>query len=163
MLVSSAYRGQRNVMTLGWHMVMETEPSLWGCYIWTEDHTRSMVLKSRECVVNVPTVDMINTVVDIGNTSGEDIDKFETFGLTARKAKKVSAPLIDECYASFECRQHDTRMVRRYSLFVWEIVAAHVAPSPKNPRTIHYLGQGEFRVAGGRINRRRRFKPEKLV
>lgn len=150
-------------MTLGWHMVMETKPSLWGCYIWTEDHTRSLVLKSRECVVNVPTVDMINTVVDIGNTTGAVIDKFETYGLTTRKAKKVGAPLIDECYASFECRLHDTRMVKRYSLFVWEIVAAHVAPSPKNPRTIHYLGGGEFRVAGSRINRRRRFKPEKLV
>ena len=119
-------------MTLGWHMVMETEPSLWGCYIWTEDHTRSMVLKSRECVVNVPTVDMINTVVDIGNTTGEEIDKFETYGLTTRKAKKVGAPLIDECYVSFECRLRDTRMVKRYSLFVWEAVAAHVAQSPKN-------------------------------
>ena len=161
-LVTSAHRGERNVMTLGWHMIMETEPSLWGCYIWTEDHTRSLVLKSRECVVNVPTVEMVNTVVDIGNTSGEEIDKFETFGLTTRKASKVDAPLIDECYANFECRLHDSRLVRRYSLFVWEIVAAHVAPSPRNPRTIHYLGRGEFRVAGSRISRRGRFKPEML-
>jgi flavin reductase (DIM6/NTAB) family NADH-FMN oxidoreductase RutF len=161
-LVTSAYRGERNVMTLGWHMVMETEPSLWGCYIWTEDHTRSLVLKSRECVVNVPTLDLVDTVVDIGNTSGADIDKFERFGLTPRKASKVDAPLIDECYASFECKLHDSRLVKRYSLFVWEIVAAHVAPSPKNPETIHYLGRGEFRIAGKRISRRSRFKPEML-
>jgi flavin reductase (DIM6/NTAB) family NADH-FMN oxidoreductase RutF len=161
-LVTSAQGRERNVMTLGWHMVMETEPSLWGCYIWTEDHTRSIVLKSRECVVNVPTVAMVDTVVDIGNTSGQDIDKLEKFGLTTRKARKVSAPLIEECYASFECRLHDARLVKRYSFFVWEIVAAHVAATPKNPRTIHYLGRGEFRVAGSRISRRNRFKPEML-
>lgn len=143
-------------------MVMETEPSLWGCYIWTENHTRSLVLKSRECVLNVPTVEMVNTVVDIGNTSGKDSDKFATFGLTPRDALKVGAPLIDECYASFECRLYDSREVRRYSLFIWEIVAAHVAASPKNPRAIHYLGRGEFRIAGSRISRRGRFKPEML-
>lgn len=32
-LVSSAYRGERNIMTLGWHIVMELEPALIGCYI----------------------------------------------------------------------------------------------------------------------------------
>jgi flavin reductase (DIM6/NTAB) family NADH-FMN oxidoreductase RutF len=149
-------------MTLGWHMVMETEPSLWGCYIWDEDHTRKLVARSRECVVNVPTLDLIDIVVDIGNSSGADIDKFAKFGLTTRKASKVGAPLIDECYASFECRLHDSRLVRRYSLFIWEIVAAHVAASPANPRTIHYRGSGEFRVAERSISRRRRFLPEML-
>ncbi len=161
-LVTSAHRGERNVMTLGWHMVMETEPSLWGCYIWDHDYTRKLVERSRECVVNVPTVELVDTVVDIGNSSGADIDKFATYGLTPRKAQKVGAPLIDECYASFECKLHDHRLVRRYSLFIWKIVAAHVAARPANPRTIHYRGSGEFRVAGPAISRRRRFKPEML-
>jgi flavin reductase (DIM6/NTAB) family NADH-FMN oxidoreductase RutF len=45
-------------MTMGWHMIMEFEPSLVGCYIWSENHSRELVHKSRECVINVPTVDM---------------------------------------------------------------------------------------------------------
>ena len=150
------------VEDLGWHMVMETEPSLWGCYIWDEDHTRKLVERSRECVVNVPTLDLVNIVVDIGNSSGSEIDKFAKFDLTTRKASKVGAPLIDECYASFECRLHDRRLVRRYSLFIWKIVAAHVAARPANPRTIQYRGHGEFRVAERSISRRRRFLPEML-
>lgn len=161
-LVSSAWKGQANVMTMGWHMVMETSPSLIGTYIWTEDHTRKMVLKSRECVINIPTVELLETAIAIGNSSGAEIDKFETFGLTAVPGKKVAAPLIAECYASFECRLHDARLVKRYSLFVWEVVKAHVATSPKYPKTFHYRGDGVFMIAGENVSRRRLFRPEML-
>ncbi len=32
-LVSSAWEGQRNIMTMGWHTVMAFSPSLVGCMI----------------------------------------------------------------------------------------------------------------------------------
>ncbi len=108
------------------------------------------------------TVELVDTVVDIGNSSGADIDKFATYGLTPRKAQKVGAPLIDECYASFECKLHDHRLVRRYSLFIWKIVAAHVRRGPpiRAPFTIaaaaSFAWQGRQSAAG------RRFKPEML-
>ena len=38
-LVSSAYRTSENIMTMGWHMVMEFSPSLIGCYICTENYS----------------------------------------------------------------------------------------------------------------------------
>jgi flavin reductase (DIM6/NTAB) family NADH-FMN oxidoreductase RutF len=161
-LVSTAWKGKMNIMTMGWHMVMETEPSLIGTYIWTEDHTRRMALKSRECVINIPTIELLDTAVRIGNTTGAEIDKFSEFGLTPARASKVSAPLIAECYANFECRLRDARLVKRYSLFVWEVVKAHAATSPKYPTTFHYRGDGVFMVSGRNISRRRLFKPEML-
>jgi flavin reductase (DIM6/NTAB) family NADH-FMN oxidoreductase RutF len=162
-LVSSAWKGQRNIMTMGWHMIMEFEPSLVGCYIWSANHSRKLILSSRECVINVPTVDIAAKVVGIGNTTGKEIDKFETFGLTAVKGTKVEAPLISECYANFECRLIDSGLVRKYSLFVFEVVKAHVATSPKYPRTIHYRGDGEFMISGENTSRYRKlFKPEML-
>src|SRR3990170_2096941 len=39
-LVSSAWNGRRNIMTMGWHTVMEFSPSLVGCVIsklWLPD------------------------------------------------------------------------------------------------------------------------------
>ena len=89
MLVSSRWKGKANIMTMGWHMVMETEPSLIGCYIWDKNHSFEMVRRSRECVVNVPTVDLGAKVVGIGNCSGRDVDKFAKFGLTAVAGAKV--------------------------------------------------------------------------
>src|SRR5437763_16757731 len=106
---------------------------------------------------------MASTVVKIGNTSGRDIDKFDAFGITAAKATKVQAPLIEECFANFECKVFDDTLVARYSLFILEVVKAHVATAPKYPKTIHYRGDGVFMISGGNTARyRRMFKPEML-
>ena len=162
-LVSSQWKGKTNIMTMGWHMIMEFEPSLVGCYIWSENHSAGMVRKSRECVINVPTADLASKVVGIGNTSGRDIDKFETFGFTPLRGAKVKAPLIKECYASFECKVVDASLIRKYNLFVLEVVKAHVAKSPAYPRTIHYRGEGEFMISGENTNRYRKyFRPDML-
>jgi flavin reductase (DIM6/NTAB) family NADH-FMN oxidoreductase RutF len=147
-LVSSAYKGKTNIMTMGWHMIMEFQPSLIGCYIWTANHSFEMIRKSKQCVINIPTEDLAAKVVKIGNSSGRDIDKFAEFGLTAKPGTHVRAPLIDECYANFECRLKDSSLIRKYSLFVLEVVKAHVATSPKYPKTIHYRGDGEFMISG---------------
>ncbi len=159
-LVSSAYKGATNIMTMGWHMIMEFQPSLIGCYIWTANHSFEMIRKSKQCVINIPTEDLAAKVVKIGNSSGRDIDKFAEFGLTPRGGTHVHAPLIEECYANFECKLIDSRLIRKYSLFVFEVMKAHVATSPKYPKTIHYRGDGEFMISGENTARYRKlFKP----
>ncbi len=161
-LVSSCWKSKLNIMTMGWHMVMEFSPSLVVCYIWTENHSFEMIRKSKECVINIPTVDMAKTVVDIGNCSGSDVDKFEKFKLTPLPSKKVKAPLIKECYANLECKLVDTSLIKKYSLFIFEVVKAHAPLKPKYPKTIHYRGDGQFMVAGESLNLKKRFKPEML-
>ena len=161
-LVSSAWNGETNIMTMGWHMMMGFEPALFGCYIWEGNHSHGLIKRSRDCVINLPTMDLLDTVVDIGNCSGAQVDKFQRFGLAARRATHVSAPLIGECYANFECRLSESRNTARYNLFIWEVVKAHVAISPKLPETVHYRGGGKFMVSGKEISRRSRFKPENL-
>lgn len=161
-LVSSAWKSETNIMTMGWHMVMGFSPSLLGCYIWDENHSFEMIKRSKECVVNVPTIDLARVTVDIGNCSGSEVDKFSEFGLTALPAKKVGAPLIAECFANLECKLVDSSLIRKYSLFVFEVVKAHAPSRPKYPRTIHYRGEGQFMLAGKNLDLRRRFRPEML-
>jgi flavin reductase (DIM6/NTAB) family NADH-FMN oxidoreductase RutF len=161
-LVSSAWKGKANIMTMGWHMVLEFTPALFACCISAGNYTFEMVRKSKECVINVPTVELAEAVVGIGNSTGATLDKFEHFGLTAGAAAKVGAPLIEECYASFECQLAEGSLISRYNLFIWEVVKAHVAPSPKNPRTLHYRGEGEFMIAGRTISMRDKFRSEML-
>jgi flavin reductase (DIM6/NTAB) family NADH-FMN oxidoreductase RutF len=161
-LVTSAWQGRRNVMTMGWHTVMEFTPALVGCVISESNHSFEMVRRSRECVIHVPTTALTDEVVGIGNTSGADVDKFERFGLTADDAKKVGAPVVRECYAHFECRLADDSLIEKYNFFIWEVVRARAAASPKHPQTLHYTGDGVFMVAGKVISRRSRFRPEAL-
>ncbi len=161
-LISSAHRGVRNIMTCGWHMIMEMEPSLVGCYVWDQNESQALIRGSRECVINLPTFDLVRAVIGIGNCHGSEGDKFEKFRLTALAAKKVGAPLIAECHANFECKLVDASLVRRYSLFVFEVVKAHVAASPRYPATVHYRGVGVFMISGRNLSYRRLFKPDRL-
>ena len=161
-LVSSKHDGATNIMTLGWHTVLAFSPSLVGLMIWSGNHSHRMIRDSRQCVINLPTTALTDTVVGIGNTSGAEIDKFAHFKLTAQKAAVVDAPLVGECHASFECRVHDDTLVDRYDFFIFEVVKAHAAASPKHLETLHYTGDGVFMVAGKIISRRSKFRPEML-
>ena len=162
-LVSSAWKGKTNIMTMGWPMVMGEEPSLLGCFIWDHNHSFDMIRKSKACVINIPTDDLATKVVGIGNTSGRDIDKFTKFRLTAVPGTKVEAPLVEECYANFECKLVDSSLIKTYSLFVLEVVKAHVAASPKYPRTLHYRGDGVFMISGTNTSKYRKgFRPQNL-
>ena len=161
-LVSSAWKGERNIMTMGWHMVMEFSPALVGCLIAGSNHSFELIRRARECVINVPTVELADEVVGIGNCSGATVDKFSRFRLTALPAAKVKAPLIAECYANLECRLHDGRLIDRYNVFIWEVVKAHAPAAPKYPRTLHYHGGGVFMRAGKILNCRHKFRPDML-
>lgn len=161
-MVSSARDDRRNIMTMGWHTVMEFSPSLVGCVIACGNYSFELIRKSRECVINLPTTSLTDIVVGVGNTSGADVDKFEKFGLTVQAATRVRAPLIGECHANFECRLVDDALVDKYNFFIFEVVKAHVAKSPKHPETLHYTGDGVFMVSGKIISRRRLFRPELL-
>lgn len=156
-LVSSQWGEQTDIMTMGWHTVMEFSPSLVGCVISSANHSHELVRQSGECVINLPTAKLADVVAKIGNSSGAEIDKFQEFGLTAERAHVVGAPMIGECHASFECRLFDDALVERYNFFVFEVVKAHVARSPKHPQTLHYTGAGVFMLAGKTISRKALF------
>ncbi len=162
-LISSRWEEKRDIMTLGWHTVMEFTPALVGCVIASSNYTFNLVRDSGECVINLPTADMVDTVVKIGNSSGSEIDKFKEFGLTPGEALKVEAPLIRECHANFECKLYDDSMVNKYNFFIFEVVKAHAAPTPAHPDTLHYTGDGIFQTSGRILNRKSLFREEMLV
>ena len=151
MLLTTARNGKANVMTMSWHTMIDFEPPIVGCVVSNRNLTFNILKATKECVINIPTVELAGKVVGCGNTSGRDIDKFKTFGLTTAAASKVDAPLINECYANLECRIVDARMAPKYNFFILEVIKAWIDPERKQPRTIHHLGRGVFMVAGKTI------------
>ncbi|SJZ53788.1 flavin reductase family protein [Consotaella salsifontis] len=161
-LISSRLHDKTNIMTLGWHTIMAFSPSLVGLMISSGNHSFDLIRTSRECVINLPTTALTDEAIAVGNTSGIEIDKFAEFGLTAEEGEEVGAPMIGECHANFECRLYDDALVNRYNFFIFEVVKAHVAESPKHPKTLHYTGDGVFMVSGRVISRRSQFRPDML-
>ncbi len=157
MLTTAGLKGA-NVMTMSWHMMVDFEPPIVACVISNRDYTFETLRRTRECVINIPTVNMARKVVGCGNTSGSKTDKFKKFCLTPVPASEVKAPLIDECYASLECKVIDTTMVEKYNIFILEVVKAWAAPHRTYPSTIHHFGRGNFMVAGRTISLPSRMK-----
>ncbi|MBS1133515.1 MAG: flavin reductase-like, FMN-binding [Burkholderiaceae bacterium] len=147
-LLTTALKGQTNVMPMSWHTMMEFEPPLVGCVVSNRNHSFGLLRASKECVINVPTVRLISETVHCGNCSGRTTDKFAAFGITPLPAQHVQAPLVGECPVNLECRVVDTRMVTPYNLFVLQVIKAWRDPRPKRLQTFHHLGLGRFMVAG---------------
>jgi len=150
-LLSTAARGRPNLMAMSWHTMLEFEPPLVGCVVSERNFSHRALRATREAVIAIPTREIARAVVGCGNCSGREVDKFAAFGLTPRPAAEVAPPLVAECYANLEARVVDTRAVRRYGMFVLEVVRAWVDPRQKDPRTLHHRGWGAFMVAGETI------------
>ena len=94
-LVTTAFKGQPNIMTMSWHVMMDFEPPIVGCIISNRNYTFDILKSTRECVINIPTVELAEKVVGCGNTTGRKVDKFKLFGLTQAPASCIRPPLIE--------------------------------------------------------------------
>lgn len=149
----TTHDGQKdNIMTISWTMVNDFTP-VFAITTGAWNHSFAALRKNRECVIAIPTVDMLDKVVGIGMCSGTDTDKFARFKLTPVQGKVVRAPLIKECLANMECKVID--IVKRHNIVVLEAVAAYVDTARKEKRTLHAVGNGTFIVDGRKIDRRK--------
>ena len=149
----TTHDGQKdNVMTISWTMVVDFTPAF-AITTGEWNHSFAALRKNRECVIAIPTVDMLDMVVGIGTCSGADTDKFAKYGLTPVRGTVVKAPLIKECLANMECKVID--IVKRHNIVVLEAVAAYRNTARKEKRTVHAVGDGTFIVDGRRIDRRK--------
>jgi flavin reductase (DIM6/NTAB) family NADH-FMN oxidoreductase RutF len=150
-LLTTAYKGRANIMTMSWHMMVDFEPPLVACIVSQGDYSFAALRATKECVIALPGVELAARVVGVGNCSGRDVDKFVTSGLTPHVASLVKAPLIAECIANLECKIVDSRLVNKFNLFVLQVVEAWINPAKAANKTIHHKGYGTFIVDGNTI------------
>lgn len=141
-----------NIMTISWTMVLDFTPAF-AITTGEWNYSFAALRRHRECVIAIPTVDLLDKVVGIGTCSGADTDKFAKFGLTPVRGKVVRAPLIKECLANLECKVVD--IVKKHNIVVLQAVAAYIDAARKERRMVHAVGDGTFIVDGRRIDRRR--------
>ena len=150
-LVTTHEAHKNNIMTISWTMVMDFTP-VFAITTGAWNHSFAALRKNRECVIAIPTVDMLDTVVGIGTCSGADTDKFAKFKLTPLPGKIVKAPLIRQCLANIECKVID--IVERHNIVVLQALAACMDTTRKEKRMVHAVGDGTFIVDGRKIDRR---------
>ena len=157
-LLTTSHGGKNNVMTISWTMVMDFTPQF-ALLTGPWNYSYEALIKTKECVIGITTADLIETILDVGTTSGRETDKFSRFGLTALSASIVDAPLIKECYANIECRVVDH--IKQHNIFVLDGVKAWIDEQREEKRILHARGDGTF-IADGEIFERRGRMGDKL-
>jgi flavin reductase (DIM6/NTAB) family NADH-FMN oxidoreductase RutF len=123
-LVTAAVEGKDSIVTLAWVGMLSSTPMSVGVGIRPSRFTYGLIVESGEFAVNVPGADLLAKVDACGTTSGRNVDKFVTQGLTRVKAQRISAPIIAECPVALECKLEQTLDLGSHTLFVGEVVAA---------------------------------------
>lgn len=115
-----------NVLTIGWTGIVCTRPPMTYISVRPERYSHDIIKGSGEFVINLTTSAMVKTTDFCGVKSGRDTDKFAVCGLHAVPAKAVSAPLIEECPVSLECRVTESKLLGSHTMFLAEIVGVDV-------------------------------------
>lgn len=94
-----------NTMTIAWGSI----GFIWGKPIFMtmvrkSRFTWSIIEKSHEFAVSVPTHDMHVALGICGTKSGRDTDKFTAASLTAQKGQKIDTPVIAGAGLHLECK-----------------------------------------------------------
>ncbi len=151
-LVTTHDKNRHNIMTNTWHMVIDFTPQF-ALMTGPWNFSFKALMNTKECVLAIPTVDLAEKVVEIGDCTGAKIDKFNKFGLTPLPATDIKAPLIAECLANIECRV--VEYLEPQGIVILQGVRAWIDPKRKERRTLHANGDGTFVVDGKTINLRK--------
>lgn len=117
--------GKPNIITLGWTAPASHRPRLIAIFISTKRYSHDLIAKTKEFVLNVPGIDLVNQVYACGAKSGRTVDKFTLANLTSKPARKVKPPIIEECFAHLECKVVKRVRVGDHSMFIGKVVAAY--------------------------------------
>ncbi|MDD4954610.1 MAG: flavin reductase family protein [Candidatus Omnitrophica bacterium] len=124
-LVSSGYKGRKNITTCAWSMPLSKNPPLLGVALAKKHFSSELIKLSSQFVINVPEWALLDKVMLCGSVSGRNMDKFKESGFTPEKAHSLSdAPKITECAASLECMLVDSKETGDHYLFTGEITYA---------------------------------------
>jgi flavin reductase (DIM6/NTAB) family NADH-FMN oxidoreductase RutF len=162
-LVSTAWRGNHNVMPLAFFTPLSFDPPLIGIAVHPARHTHDMIKYSEEFALNVPSRELLHHTQYLGSVSGLELNKLELTKLPTFRARRVEAPLLEGCLAYIECGVQDAYTIGDHTLFVGKVVAAQVEKEAFDEvwllddpdlKPLLYLGQNHYALPGDRMDAR---------
>ncbi|MCV4340881.1 flavin reductase family protein [Pseudomonas capsici] len=161
-LVSSSHGGTHNVMSASWACALDFSPPKATVVIDKMTKTRGLVEKSGYFALQVPTVEQVQQVYDVGTQSLTFMpDKLEKSGVELFRIEGHETPLVAGCSAWLICKLvPEPHNQQTYDLFIGEVVGAwaderafkdgHWAFETADPgwRSLHYIAGGTFYAIG---------------
>ncbi|WP_347559863.1 flavin reductase family protein [Clostridium sp. AM58-1XD] len=143
-MVSVADReGNKNILTVAWTGTVCSDPPMAYISVRPERYSYHMIRETKEFVINLTTKDLAAATDYCGVRSGRDVDKWKEMKLTPGKAKKISAPIIEECPVNIECKVTEVKELGSHHMFLAKVVAVTV-----DSRYLDGKGRFDLKKAG---------------
>lgn len=162
-LVTARQKNKSNVMVAAWVTNISNDPPMVALAVYPARFTHDLIIKSGQFALNIPPRPLLEQVIKISETSGEDVDKFVATKLTLYQGKQVNAPLIVECIGHLECAVVETVRAGNHTVFLAEIVAASADQAAfdgerwtladESVKPLHHLGGNIYALLGDPIDR----------
>ena len=140
-LVSCRHRGLDYAMPVGWITGNAYDPPAVMMTLGAWNSTFEALLAAGQCTVNVASEANARLVYQFGSCHcAGSLDKFERFGAARSPAALVDASLVDDCFASLECRAECLSRERGIFLCVGLRFWLAEDYSPERYRLLHSRG-----------------------
>lgn len=126
LITSRNKEGKDNVFTVAWIGTVCTKPPMLSISIRPERLSYGYIKESMEFTVNIPSKDLVKKVDFCGVRSGRKIDKIKEMNFSMLEGEKISAPYIDDCPISIECKICQIIPLGTHDVFIAEVVSSHV-------------------------------------
>lgn len=115
-----------NIFTVGWISTVCTKEPIIAMGVRPERLSHEYIKESGECVINLPTVNMVKIVDYCGVVSGKKEDKIKHFNLKLNKGIHVSTPSLEISPIALECKVKSITPLGTHDLFLLEVLNVKV-------------------------------------
>ncbi len=126
--------GRHNPITLSWIMQTSRMPPMLAFSVAPQRHSFEALRQAGEFVIAYPAEGQERETVLYGTASGRSMDKLARGGSRIEAATRIDSVLMTDAVANFECRLTDELVTGDHSIFVGEIIAAHINADPTRRR-----------------------------
>ena len=123
-LVGAQVKGKPNFMTAAWCGIAASTPPAISVAVRPERFTFIGISANNTFSINIPSADLAEKVDYCGTYSGHKDDKSQIFQVTYGKLD--TAPLIQECPVSLECKVIHSVDLGSHVLFIGEIIETYI-------------------------------------
>ena len=111
-----------NVFTVGWISTVCTKEPIIAMGVRPERLSYEYIKDSGECVINLPTKEMVKIVDYCGVVSGRKTDKIKHFNLTLNAGEAISTPSLEKSPIALECKVKSITPLGTHDLFLLEVL-----------------------------------------
>ncbi len=126
LIVTKCPNGRVNVMPASWNMPVSEEPPTIAIAIDKEAYTHKCLEYHGEATINIPSINQVNLIYELGRVSGSEVDKVARYNVKLEESESVSVPRIADSLASLEVRVYKKLDVGEVTLFVFEVLRTYV-------------------------------------